>query len=95
VAFKTQTKKLVFLLILLFEGTVHLHHSFVSGLQDTNKKLVFLLILLFEGTVQGGSDKSGLLNLFLENLTAQLKIIRFYKTKKKFTDGHIENQDIQ
>jgi hypothetical protein len=32
--------------------------------------------------IQGGSDKSGILNLFLENHTAQLKIIRFYKTKK-------------
>ena len=49
----------------------------------------------FFENIQGGSDKSGLLHLFLENLTAQLKIIRFYKTKKKFTYGHIENQYIQ
>ncbi len=28
--------------------------------------------------IQGGSDKSGLLKIFLENHTAQLKIIRFY-----------------
>jgi hypothetical protein len=31
----------------------------------------------------GGSDKSGILKTFLENHTAQLKIIRFYKSKKK------------
>jgi hypothetical protein len=47
------------------------------------------------GSIQGGSDKSGILKVFLENLTAQLKIIRFYKTKKKLTGGCIENQDIQ
>jgi hypothetical protein len=29
-------------------------------------------------TVQGGSDKSGILKIFLENHTAQLKIIQFY-----------------
>jgi hypothetical protein len=29
-------------------------------------------------TVQGGSDKSGILKIFFENQTAQLKIIRFY-----------------
>jgi hypothetical protein len=29
------------------------------------------------GYIQGGSDKSGILQIFLENLTAQLKIIRF------------------
>jgi hypothetical protein len=45
--------------------------------------------------IQGGSDKSEILKIFLENLTAQRKIIRFYKTKKKLTEGHIENQDIQ
>ncbi len=28
--------------------------------------------------LQGGSDKSGMLKIFLENHTAQLKIIRFY-----------------
>ncbi len=28
--------------------------------------------------IQGGSDKSGILKIFLENHTAQLKIIRFY-----------------
>jgi hypothetical protein len=32
----------------------------------------------FIGTlIQGGSDKSGILKIFLENLTAQLKIFRF------------------
>jgi hypothetical protein len=28
--------------------------------------------------IQGGSDKSGILKIFVENHTAQLKIIRFY-----------------
>jgi hypothetical protein len=46
-------------------------------------------------TVQGGSDKSGILKIFLENHTAQLKIIRFYKSKKKLAEGHIENEVIQ
>jgi hypothetical protein len=45
--------------------------------------------------IQGGSDKSGILKIFLENLTAQLKVIQFYKTKKQLTEGRIENQDIQ
>jgi hypothetical protein len=45
--------------------------------------------------MQGGSDKSGILQIFLENLTAQLKVIQFYKTKKQRTEGHIENQEIQ
>ncbi len=45
--------------------------------------------------IQGGSDKSGILKIFLENLTAQLKIIQFYKIKKQLIEGHIENQDIQ
>jgi hypothetical protein len=44
--------------------------------------------------VQGGSDNSGILKIFVENLTAQLKIIQFNKTKKQLTEGHIENQDI-
>jgi hypothetical protein len=46
-------------------------------------------------TVQGGSDKSGILKLFIENHTAQLKIIRFYNSKKKLAEGHIENEVIQ
>jgi hypothetical protein len=45
--------------------------------------------------LQGGSDKSGILKIFLENLTAQLKVIQFYKTKKQLTEARIENQDIQ
>jgi hypothetical protein len=28
--------------------------------------------------IQGGSDKSGILKIFLKNRTAQLKIIRFF-----------------
>ncbi len=44
--------------------------------------------------VQGGSEKSGIFKIFLENPTAQRKISRFYKTKKKLTEGHIENQYI-
>jgi hypothetical protein len=55
---------------------------------------VTLTVVFLSPFIQGGSDKSGILKLFLENLTAQLKIIRFYKTKKKLTDGCIENQDI-
>jgi hypothetical protein len=51
-------------------------------------------LLLING-IQGGSDKSGILKILVENLTAQLKIIQFYKTKKQLTEGHIENQDIQ
>ncbi len=54
-----------------------------------------LLCIKFAFQVQGGSDKSGIIKIFLENLTAQLKIIQFYKIKKQFTEGHIENQDIQ
>jgi hypothetical protein len=46
-------------------------------------------------SIQGGSDKSGILKIFLENLTEQLKIFRFYWSKKKLGEGHIENQDIQ
>jgi hypothetical protein len=46
-------------------------------------------------TIHGGSDKAGILKIFLENLTAQLNIIQFYKTKKHLTEGNIENQDIQ
>jgi hypothetical protein len=30
------------------------------------------------GNIKGGSDKSGILKILLENHTAQLKIIRFY-----------------
>jgi hypothetical protein len=45
--------------------------------------------------VQGGSDNSGILKTFFKNLTAQLKIVRFYKTKKQLTEVHIENRDIQ
>jgi hypothetical protein len=45
--------------------------------------------------IQGGSDKSGILKIFLETHTAQLKIIRFYKSKKKLAQGHIENEYIQ
>ncbi len=45
--------------------------------------------------VQGGSDKSGILKIFSENNRAQLKIIRFYKSKKKLAEGHIENELIQ
>jgi hypothetical protein len=37
-----------------------------------------VITMLFIVTVQAGSDKSGILELFLENLSAQLKIIRFY-----------------
>ncbi len=28
--------------------------------------------------IEGGSDKSGILKIFLENPTAQLKIVQFY-----------------
>jgi len=46
-------------------------------------------------TIQGGSDKSGIFFFLLSNDTAQLKIIRFYKTKKQLTEVHIENRDIK
>jgi hypothetical protein len=49
----------------------------------------------FTFDLQGGSDKSGILKIFLENHTAQRKIIRFYLSKKKFADGHIEYQFMQ
>jgi hypothetical protein len=42
----------------------------------------FSYLQLGTQALQGGSDKSGILKSFLGNLTAQLKIIRFYKTKK-------------
>ncbi len=45
--------------------------------------------------VQGGSDKSGILKTVLQNHTAQLKIIRFYWTKKRLPEEHIKNQVIQ
>jgi hypothetical protein len=35
------------------------------------------LDVLFWRDIQGGSDKSGILKIFVENLTAQLKIIQF------------------
>ncbi len=35
-------------------------------------------IIIVNCNIQGGSDKSGILKIFLENHTAQLKIIRFY-----------------
>jgi hypothetical protein len=41
--------------------------------------LIFSVCSVFvqNGNIQGGSDKSGIFNIFLENPTAQLKIIRF------------------
>ncbi len=51
--------------------------------------------MVFSWNIQGGSDKSGIFKILLENPTAQRKIIRFYKTKMKLTVGHIENQDIE
>jgi hypothetical protein len=32
--------------------------------------------------IQAGSDKSGIFNVFLENHTAELKIIQFYRSKQ-------------
>jgi hypothetical protein len=59
----------------------------------------FFLFLIIRDASQivlhGGSDKSGIFKIFFENPTAQRKIIRFYKTKKKLTGGYNENQDIQ
>jgi len=51
-------------------------------------KLSLFLSLL----VQGGSDKSGIFFFFLWNDKTQLKIIRFYWSKKKFAEVHIKNQ---
>jgi hypothetical protein len=45
--------------------------------------------------IQGGSDKSGILKIFLEIHTAELKTIRFYWSKKIRAEGHIENQFMQ
>ncbi len=47
----------------------------------------FTIIIL-----QGGSDKSGILQIFLKNCTAQLKISRFYYNKTKMAEAHIKNQ---
>jgi hypothetical protein len=35
----------------------------------------------FNFNIQGGSDKSGILQIFFKNYTAQLKIIRFHQNK--------------
>jgi hypothetical protein len=40
--------------------------------------LIELYASFEELPIQGGSDKSGILKIPLENHTAQLKIIRFY-----------------
>jgi hypothetical protein len=45
--------------------------------------------------VQGGSDKSGILQIFIKIYTAQLKIIRFYRNKNTLAGKHIENRIIQ
>ncbi len=38
--------------------------------------------MYIRSTVQRDSDKSGILKIFLENLTSQIKILRFYRSKK-------------
>jgi len=53
------------------------------------------LIILSQYTVQGGSDKSGILKIYFETHTAQLKIIRFIKVKKNLTERQIGNQFFQ
>jgi hypothetical protein len=45
--------------------------------------------------IQGGSDKSGILQIFFKNYTAQLKIIRFHENKNTSAEEHIENRIIQ
>jgi hypothetical protein len=52
-------------------------HQLIAIPFDINSYLLslFVIFLLY---IQGGSDKSGILKIFLENHTAQLKIIRFY-----------------
>jgi hypothetical protein len=45
--------------------------------------------------VQGGSDNSGIFFFFLLNGTAQQKTSRFYLSKKKLGETHIDNQHIQ
>jgi hypothetical protein len=55
----------------------HLHHR--GGPGDPQRHLL--------SVHEGDSDKSGILKIFLENLTAQLKIIQFYKIKKTINSG--------
>jgi hypothetical protein len=50
----------------------------------------FAIIIL-----QGDSDKSGILQIFSKNCTAQLKISRLYQNKNKMAEEQIENQLFQ
>ncbi len=54
-----------------------------------------VFIRVYRMEIQGGSDKSGILQAFLKNYTAQLKINRFYRNKNKLAEEHIENQLFQ
>jgi len=53
------------------------------------------LVKFLHNTVQGGSDKSGILPIYLKNYTAQLKIIRFNQNKNTVAEEQIENRIIQ
>jgi hypothetical protein len=45
--------------------------------------------------LQGGSDKSGILQIFIKIYTAQPKIIQFHRNKNTLAEKHIENMIIQ
>jgi hypothetical protein len=58
------------------------HHLFIPPPGIYQVTLAIILPVLRIRDVQGGSDKSGILKIFLENHTAQLKSSEFIKLKK-------------
>jgi hypothetical protein len=51
-------------------------------LTPVNNNFSYNCLNQIDTELQGGSDKSGILKIFLENLTAQLEINRFIKLKR-------------